>query len=1623
MLLLTLLLTQIAYSQIVDDIPDWAVTIEGYGPCVRDRLVVRLLADALPMTLMSDRAQLQDLPSLHTFAQSRNLKESRPFIQHQLDEVARASGFDRIIIVDLNPGGDLLEERGLWLAQPEVERATFDGLVVGVSPPSDTYFEDQWSLHNTGYGDSLEAAVDINFLAAWEAYRDFDLEPVVIAILDTGVAGGHPDLENQLVGWHDAVGVEETYEDGNGHGTSVASIAAASTNNNEGIAGTAWNADIYAIRVLDCECQGSAVGLANGLDVARQQDVNVISMSLIGYTNTDELQSAVQNAYNANIPLISAAGNRLHVDQSSAVQYPGRYDQTLAVGALTPHNVRKELDDAWDETSHANWGSCYGSQLDIMAPGYQIIAASNNYNYNHEFWGTSAATPLVAGVAALLKGVNPDLTPQQIYNIITESATPLGGDESAWHNETGWGRLDAYAALNAANTVCFTEQVPPTITHSSYCPMNYDGDYEVIATITDECELYSVVLQWQNESDNMWSECEMCPIDTDTYHASIPPQVAGSIVWYRIIASDEAHNQTIRAYEFENVLTDEIVEVQNEDEFRYFAESAGNLTLSIQNDFILSNPVEFLAAASVDIRGPATITFEPEARLLAPSSAQVRLHDLNLVGTSEGTALVGAITEVDNCTFSGFFLVHDMSAAHGVTYKNNSSISNSSYIFHTMSCPLVVNQCQIELKESLLLQGSCIGQIHLLGSEFTYTPDTCDPTTAAYGFEFLLENAVVDIHACTFYNGGKWRVNHPFGVSSLGASFTITDSYFLNPTGNSACALEFDYQNHPSGDELDVLFGNVVMEDLAHLDLNECRAGSVTILNSIFRGRSNLSSFLMPGVTTETQQRCSWSIENSVFSDFHFDFGNYLLFEPELSVRNSTFTSRYPSQLLTLGSQAGVHFVETILDMPIERNCVDVSYENCATRDATEVQIYNDLLLVLDPKFVDADADDYRLRWDSPCLDGGPEDELEFDMTPRDLGWQPLLARVILGSDTPRDVLDVAEYDVVGNTEIRADLILAGTKIRVNPGVSLNLISEGGLVIGDSDGPRTTITGGIMTEIGWRPCDGILFKSASSHPSVILFGGTHFNRPANNPNSGKPWLVFKNVDLALDFSDAPNCAGNTFAGYGNTEFILDGCEGVLGGINFGNGDYPDYLAVSNSSTRIVNCVISSTEEVRTHQVRVNGVAKDGQDLEFIDCEFNCDNSHIDHFLSLNNTSVRMRDVSFNDYHGLALQQIHSSLYMSHNASCKFEANSQTTAPLIYMQGGLLDLFCGYNHFLHGNLEHHDFISYENGLDSYPAVYDWRKNLWSDACPGTPYTDEDEIQNYIEVPWAQVVQPLSTCSPNPATCEDWTNDPRNLLEAGKEAESESYLAVARAYFRDVCLLFPRAPEVSEASNRLKAIGQQGDFGADQFELICQDLFAAALISDAELVHPQAILQECNAWLVKGYHGERALVQSRLEDMIKSERDPRCLKTINTALLELRTYPPLGAMSSQHPSERIEQAIVQAKNMRDFLFSSGDSTAPTEEVLSGLPSDFEITSAYPNPFNPVSTIHLNVPISDHVKVGVFNLLGQEITILLEAELEAGAHKMQFDGNSFGSGLYIIRAESSFGFHSTQKVMLLK
>lgn len=302
---------------------------------------------------------------------------------------------------------------------PNVEYVEPNYIATAQLIPNDPYYPQTWGPK------AIEAE------AAWDKVSSTQRAGVTIAILDTGVNASHEDFAGRMVPGYNFVDNTSNTNDLQGHGTHVAGIAAAVANNSKGIAGIAGGSKIMPVKVLGDNGSGSYSAIIAGIKYATDHGADVINMSLGGPGTSTAMQDAVNYALQRGVHVVAASGN-----SNSAVVMPGNLQGVITVGAIESTGTR---------ASYSN----YGPQLDVMAPGSQIlstyIGGSTKYS---TMSGTSMATPFVTGVIGLLEAINPKLSPSAIESMVRQSAKDLG--VSGFDNMTGYGLINTNKAVDLA---------------------------------------------------------------------------------------------------------------------------------------------------------------------------------------------------------------------------------------------------------------------------------------------------------------------------------------------------------------------------------------------------------------------------------------------------------------------------------------------------------------------------------------------------------------------------------------------------------------------------------------------------------------------------------------------------------------------------------------------------------------------------------------------------------------------------------------------------------------------------------------------------------------------------------------------------------------------------------------------------------------------------------------------------------------------------------------------------------------------------------------------------------------------------------------------------------------------
>ncbi|MDB4409296.1 S8 family serine peptidase [Gammaproteobacteria bacterium] len=300
---------------------------------------------------------------------------------------------------------------------PNIDYVEKDMLVApDAITPDDPSYSSQWHLPKIQAPD------------AWESSTG---SGITVAILDTGVESGHPDLVSNLVpGWNVASNNSDT-SPVMSHGTRVAGVVAASSNNSTGVASIAWNAKIMPIRISnESNGQASWSVMAEGFLWAADHGADVANMSYGLSTNSSTINSAAQYLRSKGGLAVVAAGND-NMDRGFSDN-----PYLITVAATTSSDARASF-------------SNFGANIDVAAPGSSIYTTNTGGGYRSAS-GTSYASPATAGVVALIMAANSSLSPDDVEGILESSAVDLGN--------TGWDPLFGHGRVNARNAVLMATQ-------------------------------------------------------------------------------------------------------------------------------------------------------------------------------------------------------------------------------------------------------------------------------------------------------------------------------------------------------------------------------------------------------------------------------------------------------------------------------------------------------------------------------------------------------------------------------------------------------------------------------------------------------------------------------------------------------------------------------------------------------------------------------------------------------------------------------------------------------------------------------------------------------------------------------------------------------------------------------------------------------------------------------------------------------------------------------------------------------------------------------------------------------------------------------------------------------------
>jgi len=372
------------------------------------------------------------IPSVHA---ATLVKEKRLLVKFQqnVDKKAIAakhgakilSEIPKLNVAVLQSSDGALREK---LQKEKIDYIEEDAVATTLS--NDPLYTSQWALPKIQWDKLISSSSAYNISSP----------SALIAVVDTGVDYTHPDLVGKVdtTNDFDFVNNDTDAMDDNLHGTHVAGIAAAATDNTTGVAGVSFNTvKILPIKVLDAGGSGYYSWIASGIIYAADHGAKVINLSLGGSFNSTTLENAVNYAWNKGAVVVAAAGN----SGTTAKSYPGAYTNAIGVWASTQTDYRASF-------------STYGSWVDVGAPGVSILSTlpftkdttdgvQDGYTL---LSGTSMATPHVAGLAGLLFSQHPSWTATQTRNKIQSTADSVPDREFS-RGRLGSGRINVYRAL------------------------------------------------------------------------------------------------------------------------------------------------------------------------------------------------------------------------------------------------------------------------------------------------------------------------------------------------------------------------------------------------------------------------------------------------------------------------------------------------------------------------------------------------------------------------------------------------------------------------------------------------------------------------------------------------------------------------------------------------------------------------------------------------------------------------------------------------------------------------------------------------------------------------------------------------------------------------------------------------------------------------------------------------------------------------------------------------------------------------------------------------------------------------------------------------------------------------
>jgi len=711
-------------------------------------------------------------------------------------------------------------------------------------------------------------------------------------------------------------------------------------------------------------------------------------------------------------------------------------------------------------------------------------------------------------------------------------------------------------------------------------------------------------------------------------------------------------------------------------------------------------------------------------------------------------------------------------------------------------------------------------------------------------------------------------------------------------------------------------------------------------------------------------------------------------------------------------------------------NLSHVNCDDCATFVGGPYQQYaSDHLTQYASQFVGTGdvVEAHQLKWSSPLLDigvgtGTGSQELldyDFDVTARDIGHKRRFTpETLSGSHTNKPV---GWYQVASNTSAQLTYTSAlphGTVVRAAQGAELEITAAGGgtFSFGSAQGERTALVPrNAFPEQQYLRAARLTLSGVQGE--TLDFHGVLLNGIAED------WQ-FDNVTATLDFDAGPSCISfehvNEDIQVQVTTMGFTDCAGEVRDFDFTRGTSSEWplvrLSTLRSSVSITDCDFDVPDATAGYALAMEG-RKAGVATTISECTFSGDATS-GYPIKLIDAQPRLEENTVSDIRTYGLHSYLGAPTLDHTARNRFlsQVGQTDLARLVHLHDSPAWFQCGENSFVYDQVEDEptfDFVFFK-GKQPVPAqggndITNYHLNFWGETC-------NSSVSTVGRVPsWANTGTELSGCPGGPPLSCTNIIQGMQLLAQGGELEAAGNLPGAATLYTELITADPDGPAAHSAAQRLKAIAFDGSL-----DLVPADFTALAqVVEDSEGLVPAYLMgaAEC----LRAWQGDAATAAANLEAQQAAATDDSEELLAQKNRLEIDTYPPSGGLSRRSDAPRSREARQARERILAFDPETATLTGNRVEDTT-RPGGLELLGAWPNPFNPATTLVLHLPEAAPLRVTVHNLAGQRVATLHQGQVSAGEHRYTWLAEGVASGIYLLRAETP-GALAQQKVLLLK